>query len=592
MSILNVKLFHTPNKHESSKLNFLDNDEPIYLNENDFIHFQICSSETREMALWLSDFRFPLIISEIRKDETLYIINVNGFFDYSELSKFTVSLLAEEKVQIFYKIFLNNYGKCNVQIEYDGNYLDVGVIEVTSEKIKELDDLLDYLYIKNVFYWESISLTKNKARTEDEYKNNILWTLNFVDETLGKLEQNFLPNAHNDKFSKLDHHHEIVDWKEANIDDQSLIWLVQNLDALESCRSSDYNRFLVSNRSFKTDYILSDSIIETTNVYENQCIHQFVDELYSFLLEAKAVIKNKIYNVKPDSFKAQLISCFLKRIEGKIDSCVLKTVFIKNELDFIIPTKIIESEIGNPYRMMSKDHYWDIYGLIIIWLQKGIVLYNPEAIFTGTKDIAKLYEIFCLYKLMDVLDKECNFIPQFSPTLINQLKISEDILFEETLEINSRYKFIHKTKDITVNIYYELLPPNLDTISKAGGKGLRPDFFITIEYEGKESYLILDAKYKKTGTIEMFDYQDLCLKYLHGIGLKYGGTMDIIGLIILNPIENSGVEYYHKSEYDIEHDKVSLPIIGRLEMRPSLEYECKMSNLFQSIFSKIISVEI
>ena len=107
-------------------------------------------------------------------------------------------------------------------------------------------------------------------------------------------------------------------------------------------------------------------------------------------------------------------------------------------------------------------------------------------------------------------------------------------------------------------LYFELIPERLITIKKGSGK-LKPDFFIELE---NGSYIIIDAKYKKSNNIIKYDYQDLVLKYLHGIGFNDGGFFNPMGLYVLFPGLRNEIDFYQKKEYDLFSRNPAFPSIG------------------------------
>jgi hypothetical protein len=94
----------------------------------------------------------------------------------------------------------------------------------------------------------------------------------------------------------------------------------------------------------------------------------------------------------------------------------------------------------------------------------------------------------------------------------------------------------------------------------------------------------MDAKYKKIENIKAYDYQELTLKYLHGIGIVEGGYLQALGLFILNPIGDSGINYYQKNHYSTNNQKLALPLIGSVEVSLT-----QQTNYLEEIFLKVMA---
>ncbi len=89
-------------------------------------------------------------------------------------------------------------------------------------------------------------------------------------------------------------------------------------------------------------------------------------------------------------------------------------------------------------------------------------------------------------------------------------------------------------------------------------------------------FIIIDAKYKKLDIINRFDYPDLTLKYLHGIGNKSGGFFNPLGLFVLYPGIEDSIEFYQNKEYDLDSDNPVYPSIGSIGL--NFENESRLLN--------------
>lgn len=183
-----------------------------------------------------------------------------------------------------------------------------------------------------------------------------------------------------------------------------------------------------------------------------------------------------------------------------------------------------------------------------MWLlYKGANYSTDNKYFKGISRLDELFERACYYQLFDTF-VELGFTPIIDDNInfLNEANIYEKVVFEKNT--------------FKITLYYQSLPINLTTIKKYTNN-LRPDFIIEFD---DLSYVILDAKYKKLNNIEKYDYENLALKYLHGIGPKEGGYLKAIALLILFPKSETHQIYHSKEEYSIIGNKTVYPFIGSL----------------------------
>ena len=597
MTNFEVLLFKSSNKHQTPEKHILDGSTKIIISENDFIYLEIKSDEkfNSETFIWLSDYRFGLSFERKHENFYHYSLIVQDLFKYGELEKFSHRFTIQNRDHTFYKIFLNFYGLCEIEIEgknFDETKYDkIAFIEIVSNKINDVDYLLEYLFEKEFFFWESISLTKNTAAEKEKISENILWRLITIKNIYANSMQNLLQNIHFDKFYKLLPIDTIMNWESAeNLTENSAHWITENINLLEISNSYDENHFLILNRPFRSKTVLAELLFKDTNVYENQLIHWFVNEINHFLNDSLQLINSKYeeYLAKEGlNFKHHIYQRYFKRLQGLI--LELNSIFqsVKLVLNEELPVRREEIGLFETQRIESKLHYFQVYLDIIKWIENKQVNHFPDLLFSGLKDVSKLYEIYCLFKICDTLVTDLGFKAVISKVSSNLAQFTIEDYFTSKTEIASIYTF--KNNDLSINLYYELLPVSLTSIAKIGNREFKPDFILEVTTRDEEKhYIILDAKYKNIGNIESYDYQELGLKYLHGIGPKKGGRFNVLGLIIINPIAGSKISFYQKSSYDINGVFRSIPVIGRVEVGVEKIQINYLANLLKSFFSFLL----
>lgn len=567
MSVKTI-LYYSKNKYQSPVSLEVGQTIPYaLLSENDFICIKIISDFIlpSDTYLWLSDFRFDLVFSEIQNENYIYYLNLDSFFESKDQIKFGNIFSIANTKRTFYKIFLNYYGECDLDFEIENEIKHIGKINVESEKIREIESLIDYLIVNEQYYWNTISLTKIEA-TENQYNNNILWQIRNLEKDLHEFKELIIPNL-SDPIGRLVPKFEVQTLKDVSVvSEESLLWLLENITTLEACSSYEENTILILNKHYRVKEILVQELSNDTDIQENQLIHGYIDDVERFLIGTLKSLKFFIKEISKNSdFKSQIYLSYYQRVRNDIENLQNDIYSIKHNINLKIPVSKQHLNLNSANRFSSKQHYYLAYVQIAKWINKSDGILNPQEIFSGTKDISKLYELFCFFKL-----KEC-LINDFGYILLKQDYTHNfgDDLFEsinKNIGIqNSKSVFSSPNNGATITLYYDCLPENLITVARGTGD-YRPDFVIEFSSSDKYYYAILDAKYKKISTVEKHDYRELTFKYLHGIGLKSGGYFPVLGLFIINPIENGGISYYQSRNYSQFKESASLPLIGRVEL--------------------------
>lgn len=590
--MISLSLFHAANRNDIPVKNEIKLGSDITISENDYVFIEIRSNEplNDDNYLWLSDFKFKVNFFNFLESEYCYNINLNEFFNQEDIIKFSNRFDIQSKSTLFYKIFLNYYGECSVEFEGSPNkdqILTLGKINVESHKIENINLLLEYLLEKNHFYWSSLSLTKIEASNLPNDQENIMWILKKIENSLKVITNEFIPHI-KDPIARLVPVYSVNTYNEnSNVTEESILWLLENPNSLENTYLQDDNNLLILNRQYKINELLVQNLVNNTDVLENQVIHGFLNDLSNFVGTALQAVNRVLDNISSlNDFKSQLYVSYFTRLKETIKSLQFSLYYINNMVVEYIPVKRAHLSFTENIRFQSKPHYYEVYLEISKWISRKEAVYSIDELFSGAKDIAKLYEVYCLFKIFDTLTEDLGYTLERSENPINQ----NDYLYElknlRQPSLNSNYIFTNKSNSIKINLYYETLPPAITTVAKGISRGYKPDFVLELHEEKFSSkYIILDAKYKKINNIKAYDYQELTLKYLHGIGLVEGGYLPALGLFILNPIGDSGISYYQKNQYSNKNQNLVLPLIGRVEV----SLTPKKTNYLKELFLKVIA---
>jgi hypothetical protein len=350
-----------------------------------------------------------------------------------------------------------------------------------------------------------------------------------------------------------------------SISDDSLFWLVNNLDVLQPTVSYDPNKIQIKNRLFTPIEILASEFEESTDLNENQLIHGFISELKRFLIKNKIEFEEKIIKSEKVKFEDIIEYYSHRRSLNRIKNILQDLDEIKYHLDQYIPVTVETLDFLNTNKIESKEHYNYVYENLIEWLlYKDAVFSNEKKYFKGISRMDKLFERACFFKLIDSFRK---------------LEFESEIIEKDKDEFPAKVKL---TKNGVIHyLYFEIIPDKLTTIrakNENGNRGgsLQPDFIIELE---NKNFIIIDAKYKKQNNIFRNDLSNLSMKYLHGIGYKNGGFFNPLGLFVLYPSTHKRIDFYHKKEYDLFSEKPVFPSIGSIP----LNFEKKSESLNMSI---------
>lgn len=192
---------------------------------------------------------------------------------------------------------------------------------------------------------------------------------------------------------------------------------------------------------------------------------------------------------------------------------------------------------------MSIPHYNMIFNGIYQWFDFGIYDFRQESFMLSTVNIASLYEIYVLCRLIEEI-KNAGYVYSGSfecryPTHARSKFINSDC----------KNTFIFKKEQSIVTLYYQPMIYNVNktnindiglyrnnsySLGEEGKHGsyYAPDFIIKISDGEHGRYNILDAKFSRKDTVERYHVASLCYKYLFSISTI--STMDTIdGMYIL-----------------------------------------------------------
>lgn len=553
----------------------------IELNEGEFIDevdsfslYLETNFNCEDLTILITDIPIKIIKLVNFDNKYIYVLDFESIKFYFQSQKFKIDNYSKElyykpldqKIW-FYKLFINYPIGLSDIVLYDNKaerIIKSVSLNIISAKINELEfsSLINYIESKNTSVWTKYSLLKHTAvplNSEDKTE----WLFNFCEHFTKELKENYLNFFSFDKIKIIKQKNEIVNYSsDINTSEESLLWLIHNLDTLHPTSSHDNNKIVINNRIFTPLEILSSELEESTDTNENQIIHGFITELRFFLNHIRDTFEQGLNNCPKITFDDLLTYYSYKRSLSRLRDINENLNEIKFYLNKYIPVTSETLDYLNTNKIKSKEHYNFVYDKLMQWLiNKDATYSRDKKLFKGINRMDQLFEKACFYKLIDSfkkLDYE-----------IEKISFNKD-------DFPNKVKLIKN--GIVHYLYSQILPEKLTSVRAKNSYGnksgmLQPDFTIELE-NGK--IIIIDAKYKKNKDVVKYDYPDLTLKYLHGIGLKSGGSFDSLALFVLFPGVEDFIEFYQKDEFNLDSNKPVFPSIGSIGL--NFEVESKLLN--------------
>ncbi|MRS59803.1 nuclease domain-containing protein [Larkinella terrae] len=577
---MNVLVLQKTERYKPESSFSLLNEKP-FVSENDFIAFLVQSEEKLppESLLWLSEISYELnqvavLTTGIFIYECLKNVELEDEDEGRCLSDIELEPNNRQRLQ-FAKIFINQFGTCEVSLDISSASIKpfkIGELEVIPSKIRpnDLNNIFDYLFERNVTYWQAFSSVKSKNTNDRIERHHLFWLLKRIQNELTILIRQ-LPLFKLAPRSRLVPRQEVVPWSDnVETNESSLQWLMENMSVLEQTNNATKADLRIRNRLYRLTEVQTEYLQENTDVYENQIIHGYLNSIQSFFVNQRLLLRHRVQQLTLEVNQIGTLHTrqLLRYYRKILVDCTLVIRQSETALNFFqqyIPVSLPRIEFPTKIEgFQSQEHYHSILNPIQEWFSRDIDLnFGDNELFFGTRSMDKLYELYCLFHVIAALEKlgfKLKKIPYFF-----QGKAS----FEES-EHTGKYLFeLHL--GIEVTLYYESLPSTYQTaIWTRGNRPLKPDFII--EYKLVESQvsnlMIFDAKYQSVESIRRFTYKTMIPKYLHGICHRSGGDANIKGLFLLHP-EDFGkypVESWHLFPFRWFDSKPILPAIGRVEI--------------------------
>ena len=571
-------LLASTRQNSTSNLQILEDDDVSFL--------LISSKPLSNPILWTQDVSHSVTLEERSK---------NGLYEY-----------------YWYQddppLFRNHFGYSEITIEIDEETYRYTVIEVLARKINadNTQNILRYLEdqitgITNFCF----SLTHQRADSDGIGSSSPQQIMQEIRSGI----QNFtdaIPQFISRRRTRLISTPKLVNWDEAtSFSERSIEYVLTHPDSLTP--SNNKTRAIkVGRKNYMAQTIETDIIGESTDVYENRVITGYFEtcaitlgKIETFYRDFMSTLEKQeeprhvplgyqsILNIRKH-FGTRYSEKMLKECQDLQRSIVYCADFMRRNLYVTRPVFGIPQATPG---FLTSTHYRRLFERIVSFYRLGALNTNGNQFLYNLRTLDKLYEFFCLYRLIESLDK-IGF--KLERTEYSQ-KPKQTPLFTDTQPADI-YTFARNSAlRLTLfyeKSYYEKKAKSLSNtifVKQRNSRKLIPDYFIEI-YDGSSyAYLILDAKYTTPKLAKELYLPDLTMKYYHGLGTSEDTKPPCIGIFALYPRQGKDeIYHFHKDNFNIFSNKPSLPALGTLSVDPESD-SINLSKLLSQVISIFIS---
>ena len=579
-----------------------------WIHEDEEICFKLVVPYTSESPiLWISDLPKPPSVSKRINDRVLYIWHPES--------------RGYNRYQAF---FLNCFGSCRLDIEIrdagqgQTQLIELAPFEVKARKItaQRLREMIRYLASRTDALARAAFSVTRAPLGQGKRKNRVTYLLKEAEEGLHLFEQQ-LPTLIARYCTRLVPKRVIcmpgpADYFDANTAE----WLLSHLDLLIPAQDENDAVALIEDQPYTVRRLEVSELVEDSNVYENQVLHSYLTSIKTFLAEIRkecdriqdqafsGQVKSREHGTEDSSryvsFSLEIKTSLRELFEGRKTKCghlLEKCNYLMSILDIKIPvTKLLPGMPSLTPWIKANLHYRILFEKIIGWYQMGGIDWSDEEALAGVRSIDELYEYFCLYKLIDGLEK-LGFRPRPDETSLTDSEFGHP---------QRRYEFEKGSIHITLYYEKEIWSPRHRSANKdatylnvegwvwdtsrrkgkpAGFNSRRvPDYIfeITANQHQKTApgvLAIFDAKYSPPDTVFFEKLPVLVMRYVHGISRQEGGISPVISLYLLHPkemeegVNQTPVRSFYTEDYDIFGDKAVIPALGAAEVDPASDWD-------------------
>ena len=418
-------------------------------------------------------------------------------------------------------LFRESFGYSNVRIFIDDEILSELLFNVSTDerKFKNIKSMMSYLLENNERILDlCFSRTKYKSKNDGKFEASFDTIISLAENIVSVFEKRS-SYLHKDLRNRLELVKENAN--EKNFYNINPYDVINNLDQLYQGYSP--NSLTLFGKIYSLDNIQRENYIDSYNLEENRILLGGLVSIKESLLIISDAIDKKTYRptydkeyetIKPfyklnnfniDDLYTQLTTSGMqKRIDSVLNHTDELLYFLQRRLKInfegFIPPKL------TPFARKS-SFYLTVYSYLEDWYSLGNPNIGIDHDLAKIRSTSKIYELFTMYKLIDVLHNdgwkitssvEHSFFKRFIPSQINFRK-----------------------EDSLLNLYYEkkILGFNENTqhndlvaLNKNNPKSqynyYNPDFVLVKQEQDDISYYIFDSKYSSSNTLRKYKVLD------------------------------------------------------------------------------------
>lgn len=360
--------------------------------------------------------------------------------------------------------------------------------------------------------------------------------------------------------------------KVRKVSNNSITWLMQNSNMLSEVNEELGLKY--NGKYYLPLKIQTENNIERLDVYEKQIalgflyiVHEKTKQVLNDLqLEYKTTegIIKKVQQSISKQYSAPIIT--LKAIQVEFSRQSINVLQNKlNQLEalyrqysIILKVKKLDFKTSpkNTKTFQEKISYFKIFQTITSWFNYGEFDFAKEKLILRVKTPDKLFEYFCLYRLLILFDNE-----KFK-ALKNQ-KATRSFIYEEgeksyPNEIDIPNTYYLERDGIKVTLYYQ---PVIKTNGFFNDLSLYritnsilgysiPNFVIKFnDTKGQEEYIILDSKFSSINNIKEFQMNEIISKYSTQLAVAKEISVPRMVWILQGRVDNTEkkIWYYNSS---------------------------------------------
>ncbi|MBF0233911.1 MAG: hypothetical protein HQK65_12860, partial [Desulfamplus sp.] len=522
------------------------------LKETDNVFFMLRTSyDVDNIKLWIQDV---FISYSIKK-------NVDNGYEYLWKNLET-------------PFFLNHFGHCQITLNLEKDQRMISffcTVEILAKitNAQNAEKILHYLEFKlDDISRTCFSLTHHKSGEKKGRKSHFSIKIQKTKNILSVVEQ-LLPQFRSKPFTRVREDLKLIAFSSlSSISENDINRIAEGSTDIYPANVSSYRNFRIKNKHYSLYNITAESLVNHTDIYENQVIHLFLNEIHQFLRNLYFdlyKILNKIGDIEePENIPigyqslASIQKQFGKKYyEKSIESCSELIKICERCQQYLCKyLPVSERHPGTPEMTMGfrlQHHYRKIFELIQKWNQYGSHTIIGDYYLLSLRTLDKLFEFYCLYRIVDA-------IHDLGYSLYRTYNLPKAETFNKNIfSVNpaSQYYF-RNSSNKRLTLYYNTIVSSsvnqgevFDILTvKKGSHSLQPDFLLRIHKSDGVNFGILDAKYTNESLAKERYLSEITMKYFHGLALKNGGINPVNSLHILYPNNRDFSEKYTSFHYE------------------------------------------